>query len=67
MRYEEREDRKTTTWVSVELDPDEHTTEQGQALVRQRLAGLSLPEGYSWDFGFKRAKRICIQQCSISR
>ena len=45
-----REDRETTTWVSVELDPA-LTTEEAQERVRASLAGLILPQGYRWDWG----------------
>lgn len=46
-----RTDRETTTWVSVEFDPDALNTEQAQARVEAQLAGFTLPEGYRWDFG----------------
>lgn len=46
----EREDRRTSAWVTVELD-EATTTEAAQEAVRRRLADLALPEGYAWDFG----------------
>lgn len=46
----ERQDRKTTTWVSVQFE-DDVTTEAGKARVERRLRGMSLPAGYSWDWG----------------
>ena len=46
----EREDRRTSTWVNL-LFEGALTTDQAQALVRERLEGLALPEGYAWDFG----------------
>jgi HAE1 family hydrophobic/amphiphilic exporter-1 len=45
-----RQDRETTTWVEVELDPA-LTTEEAQARVTAALAGLDLPQGYRWDWG----------------
>lgn len=45
-----RQDRETTTWVEVELDPA-LTTEEAQARVKAALAGLVLPQGYRWDWG----------------
>ncbi|MDX1503877.1 MAG: efflux RND transporter permease subunit, partial [Thermoanaerobaculia bacterium] len=46
----DRRDRQTTTWVNAEF-PEEITTQVARERVRERLAGLELPEGYSWDFG----------------
>lgn len=45
-----RDDRKTTTVVSVQFD-ESVTTETGRNRVTARLAGFALPEGYSWDWG----------------
>jgi HAE1 family hydrophobic/amphiphilic exporter-1 len=46
-----REDRQTTQWVTVQFDKDAVTTDEAQQLVRERMEGFSVPEGYSWDFG----------------
>jgi HAE1 family hydrophobic/amphiphilic exporter-1 len=46
----DREDRQTTTWITVEF-PKDMTTEDGKKLVAARLDGLKLPEGYKWDWG----------------
>lgn len=46
----QREERKTTAWVSVQFD-EKVTTEDARLRVSERLAGLELPEGYSWDWG----------------
>jgi HAE1 family hydrophobic/amphiphilic exporter-1 len=46
-----REDRRTTTWVSVQFDEKELTTDEAQARVAERMEGLVLPAGYSWDWG----------------
>jgi HAE1 family hydrophobic/amphiphilic exporter-1 len=46
-----REDRQTTQMVTVQFDKEAITTEDAQRLVRQRMVGFKLPEGYSWDFG----------------
>jgi len=46
----ERQDRKTTTWLSVQFR-DDVTTETGRARVEARLRGMELPAGYSWDWG----------------
>ena len=46
-----REDRKTTQNVVVQFDKEAVTTEEAKALVEERMAGFSTPEGYSWDFG----------------
>lgn len=46
-----RTDRETTSNVSVQFDENELQTEEAQALVSAKLAGLKLPEGYRWSFG----------------
>ncbi len=46
-----REDRRTTTWVSVQFDEEKVTTEQGKARVAERMEGFALPAGYAWDWG----------------
>ena len=46
-----REDRRTTTWVSVQFDEDKVNTEQAKARVAERMEGFSLPTGYAWDWG----------------
>ncbi len=46
-----REDRKTTSWVTVQFDEEKYTTEEAQELVTTALAGFTLPQGYTWDFG----------------
>jgi HAE1 family hydrophobic/amphiphilic exporter-1 len=46
----EREDRKTTQWITVEY-PGEITTEEGLARVKEKMAGVVMPEGYTWDEG----------------
>jgi HAE1 family hydrophobic/amphiphilic exporter-1 len=46
-----RTDRSTTTHISVEFDKEEYTTAQAQEIVTDSLAGLTLPDGYSWDWG----------------
>jgi HAE1 family hydrophobic/amphiphilic exporter-1 len=46
-----REDRRTTTWVSVQFEEDKLTTEQAKARVAERMEGFTLPTGYSWDWG----------------
>jgi HAE1 family hydrophobic/amphiphilic exporter-1 len=46
----ERENRQTTAWVTVEFEPAV-TTEEARRRVSEAMAGVDLPEGYSWDFG----------------
>jgi len=46
-----REDRQTTQRVTAQFEKDAVTTEEAQALVRERMEGFTVPEGYSWDFG----------------
>ncbi len=46
-----REDRQTTQMVTAQFEKDAVTTEEAQALVRERMEGFTVPEGYSWDFG----------------
>ena len=46
-----REDRLTTQWVTVQFDKEAVTTDEAKALVEERMAGFTVPEGYSWDFG----------------
>ncbi|UCF69312.1 MAG: efflux RND transporter permease subunit [Acidobacteriota bacterium] len=45
-----REDRETSLVVSVQFD-ESITTEEAKQRVSERMAGFTLPEGYSWDFG----------------
>jgi HAE1 family hydrophobic/amphiphilic exporter-1 len=47
----QREDRQTTQWVTAQFKKDEVTTDEAKALVEERMAGFTVPEGYSWDFG----------------
>jgi HAE1 family hydrophobic/amphiphilic exporter-1 len=49
----QRVDRRTTSWVTAEFDQEEITTEEGKELVGEALAGLVLPDGYSWDWGIE--------------
>jgi len=46
-----RDDRETTSVVSVQFDEEELTTEESQALVSAKMADFDLPEGYHWGFG----------------
>jgi HAE1 family hydrophobic/amphiphilic exporter-1 len=46
-----RTDRKTTSRVSVQFDEQDVTTEEAQTIVRAKMTGFELPEGYDWDFG----------------
>jgi len=46
-----REDRQTTTWVTVQFDKEAVTTEEAQNRVSECLLDFHPPEGYSWDFG----------------
>ncbi|MDX2437395.1 MAG: efflux RND transporter permease subunit [Acidobacteriota bacterium] len=46
-----REDRQTTQWVTAQFEKDAVTTDEAKALVEERMAGFTVPEGYSWDFG----------------
>ncbi len=46
----ERENRQTTAWVTVEFEPVV-TTEEARGRVRETMAAVALPEGYSWDWG----------------
>ena len=46
-----RDDRATTTNVSVQFDEKKYTTEEAQALVAARMQTFDLPEGYHWSFG----------------
>jgi HAE1 family hydrophobic/amphiphilic exporter-1 len=46
-----REDRRTTTWVSVQFDEEQVTTEEARARVADRMASFHLPEGYVWTEG----------------
>jgi HAE1 family hydrophobic/amphiphilic exporter-1 len=48
-----RVDRKTTTWVTLQFDEDAATTAEMRGEVERRLAGLTLPEGYNWDWGLE--------------
>lgn len=60
----ERRERRTATWVGLELDATV-TTEETQAAVRERLAGLPLPPGYGWSFGeWGRERDETLQQMS---
>jgi HAE1 family hydrophobic/amphiphilic exporter-1 len=47
----EREDRQTTSFVSVQFEKDKVTTDEAQARVAQRMKGFAMPAGYSWDWG----------------
>jgi len=44
-----RENRKTSLWVRVTVDDED--MRGGFALIRQGLAGVKLPRGYSWNPG----------------
>jgi HAE1 family hydrophobic/amphiphilic exporter-1 len=46
-----RNDRETTSRVSVQFDEEAVTTAEAQALVARRMEGVALPEGYHWSFG----------------
>ena len=46
-----RVDRKTTSWVALNFDDQATTTAKIREEMEGRLAGLSLPEGYSWSWG----------------
>ena len=46
-----RVDRKTTSWVTLMFDDEATTTQEMRNVVESRLAGLSLPEGYRWNWG----------------
>jgi multidrug efflux pump subunit AcrB len=46
-----RIDRKTTSWVTVEFDDEAVTTDQARERVQDAMAGVTLPEGYAWDWG----------------
>ncbi|MCP3980000.1 MAG: efflux RND transporter permease subunit [bacterium] len=46
-----RVDRRTTAWITLEFDEENTTGIQAQELVETQMAGLDLPEGYSWDWG----------------
>ena len=46
-----RQDRETSQWVTVQFDEDSVTTEVGRQRVEEHMAQLSLPQGYSWDWG----------------
>ena len=46
----EREERKTTTWITAQFD-EKVTTEEARERVSRGLAGLKLPAGYTWDWG----------------
>ena len=45
-----RQDRMTSTWVSVEYEK-EVTTPEARERVTAILSSLNLPDGYFWDFG----------------
>lgn len=47
----EREDRQTTTRVTVQFDKEAVTTDDAQARVERAMVGFRMPEGYGWDFG----------------
>ncbi|MEM8964166.1 MAG: efflux RND transporter permease subunit [Acidobacteriota bacterium] len=47
----EREDRQTSAWVTVEFDKDAVTTQDARMRVSQLMAGVPLPEGYTWSWG----------------
>ncbi len=47
----DRVDRKTTVRITTLFDDDELTTEEMRENIETALAGLSLPEGYAWDWG----------------
>jgi len=46
-----RIDRKTTSWITIEFDKEAFTTEQALEQVSNAMAGVTLPEGYAWDWG----------------
>lgn len=46
-----REDRQTTSFVSVQFEEDKVKTEDAQARVAERMKGFAMPAGYSWDWG----------------
>jgi HAE1 family hydrophobic/amphiphilic exporter-1 len=46
-----RENRQTTQWVTVQFDKEAVTTEEAKELVKERMRGFTVPEGYSWDWG----------------
>jgi HAE1 family hydrophobic/amphiphilic exporter-1 len=46
----DRADRAITQWVSAQFADDTVTTAEGQKRVAAAMAGLALPEGYSWDW-----------------
>ncbi|MFC2172903.1 efflux RND transporter permease subunit [Acidobacteriota bacterium] len=48
-----RIDRKTTMWVAVEFEEEGFNTTTGREAIDARLAGFTLPEGYTWDWGFQ--------------
>jgi HAE1 family hydrophobic/amphiphilic exporter-1 len=46
-----RVNRKTTSWVTLRFDEEATTTQNMRDEVSRRLEGLSLPSGYSWNWG----------------
>ncbi|MCP4590853.1 MAG: efflux RND transporter permease subunit [bacterium] len=46
-----RIDRKTTQRVAVQFDKDAVTTGEAMDMVKARMEGFAVPEGYEWDFG----------------
>jgi HAE1 family hydrophobic/amphiphilic exporter-1 len=46
-----RVDRKTTSWVTLQFDDEETTTQAMRDEVERRLDGMDLPTGYEWDWG----------------
>ncbi|MDH3784186.1 MAG: efflux RND transporter permease subunit [Acidobacteriota bacterium] len=66
-----REDRETSQWVTVQFDEEAVTTEEGRARVDERMASLSLPQGYSWGWSQRmhdddEALGIMVRGVSIS-
>ncbi|MFQ5695791.1 MAG: efflux RND transporter permease subunit, partial [Terriglobia bacterium] len=46
----ERDERRTTQWVTAEFDPS-ITTDVARDRVQAAMAGVHLPDGYDWDWG----------------
>jgi HAE1 family hydrophobic/amphiphilic exporter-1 len=46
-----RAQRKTTQRVTVQFDDEQATSDETRTAMRDRMAAVSLPEGYSWDWG----------------
>ena len=49
-----RSQRKTTQRVTVQFDDEETTSDDIRTAMRDRMSSVTLPEGYTWDWGQRR-------------